>query len=118
VLGLVDDPLLDLPRLDPRLLAGGLDLFAALVDRGCQGFQACPQPVQVTEAVGVRHGAQQPLHGRLRLGGGDLGRGDALLDQRDLSLQRRELAPEELKRLLRLPAAHEPITRSPSAVRT
>ena len=61
MLGLLDDPLLGLARLDPLVLAGGLDLFAALVDRRRQRLQADPEPVQVAEAVGVRDGAKQSL---------------------------------------------------------
>ena len=71
VLGLVDDPLLDPARLGAGVLAGGLDLLAALVDRGRQRLQAGPQPVQVAERVGVGDGCaavagRSPAPGRER----------------------------------------------------
>src|SRR5262249_11377260 len=103
VLGLVDDALLDPAGLAASVLAGGLDLFAALVDRAAKRLKPHPQPVEVTERVGVGHGLEQPLHGGLGLGGSDLGRRHALLNERDLGLERLELAPEERDRLLRAP---------------
>ena len=102
-LGLVDDPLLDPAGLVLRLLAGGLDLLPALVDDAGQRLEPGLEPVEVADRVRVGHGGQQPLHGCLGLGGGDLGRLHALLEQRDLGLEGRELAPEEHECLFRAP---------------
>ena len=70
--------------------------------------------VEVADRVGVGHRREQPLHGRLGLGGGDLGRLHPLLEQRDLGLKRRELAPEEHERLFR--AARRPRADHPLAI--
>ncbi len=85
------------------MLAGRLHFLAALVHRGRQPLEAHPQAVQVTDAVGLRHGLQQPLHGRLGLRGRDLGGGHPLLDERDLGFERLVLPPEEHERLFRAP---------------
>ena len=111
-LRLVDDALLDPAGLGPRLLAGGLDLLPALVDDAGQRLEAGLERVEVADRVRVRHGRQQPLHGCLGLGGGDLGRLHALLEQRDLGLEGGELAPEEhecLFRAARRPRADHPL---------
>src|SRR6185437_5994632 len=91
------------PGLGPGVLAGGLDLLPARVDGAGERLEPGTERVQVTERAGVGHRLQQPLHGGLRLGGGEVRRRDALLDQRHLGLERLELAPEERERLFRAP---------------
>jgi hypothetical protein len=94
-LSLGDDPLLDLPGIGPRLLPGGPGLFAPMIDLLAEHLQARLQSVQVAHRPGVLHADLQPLDGRLRLGGGQVGGRDPLFDEGDLGFQRRELALEE-----------------------
>ena len=66
---------------DPRLVAGGLGLLAAVADVLGQPFQPGPEPVEVADRVGLGHRSHQPLDAGGGLGGGQVGRGDPLLEQ-------------------------------------
>ncbi len=112
LLGLGDDPLLDLLGLHPRLLAGHLGLLAAVADILGQPLQAGPQAVQVTERVGVADGADQTLDGRSGLGGRHVSGADPLFEQNHLGLQRLVLTLVEghgLLRAARLPGSDHPL---------
>ena len=99
-LGLGDDPLLDLVRLGPGLLAGGLVLFPPVLDGVDQGRQPGLEAVQVADRVRVADRGGQPGDGGPGLACRQVGAGHALLEQADLGLQRVELALEEGQRLI------------------
>src|SRR5262249_27226811 len=105
-LGFRDDPLPDLVRLGPSLLAGGPVLFPALLDGAAKRVKPGPQPVKVANAVRVGDRLGEPRDDRLRLTSGQIRAVHALLEQADLGLKRVELALEEghsLVRTARLP---------------
>ena len=85
------------------VLAGGLDLLAALVDRAGQRLKPHPQAVQVAEALASATDCSSRCTVAWAWAGAISVVGHALLDQRDLGLERLELAPEERERLFRAP---------------
>ncbi len=101
LLGLGDDPLLDLLGLHARVLPGRLGFFPAVADVLDQALEAGPEPVQVTERVGFRDAVRQPLDAGRGLGRSHVGGGDPLLEQDHLGLKRLVLALEEGDCLLR-----------------
>jgi hypothetical protein len=112
LLGLGDDPLLDLLGLHPGLLPGRLGFLAALADVLGQPLQAAAQPLQVAQRVRLADGLDQPLDRRRGLGGRHVGSRDPLLEQHHLGLQRLVLTLVERECLLRaprLPRADHPL---------
>ena len=103
LLGLGDDPLLDLPGRHACLFPGRLGLLAAVTDVLGEPLQAAPEPIEVTQRVSVRDVLQQPLDAGRGLSGSHVGRRDPLLEQDHLGLERLVLALVEGDCLLRAP---------------